>query len=40
MSESKVSLDPGGSKAPGGVVPNGSDPSEKQKHRVKKLLET
>ena len=42
MSESKVSLDPGGSSAPG--LPNGgngsSDPSEKQKHRVKKLLET
>ena len=46
MSESKVSLDPGGSNPSGVVVPNGgssnngSDPSEKQKHRVKKLLET
>ena len=45
MSESKVS-EPGSlpganPAAPGpGVVPNGNDPSEKQKHRVKKLLET
>ena len=46
MSESKVSEpgpNPGGKPAStggSGVVPNGNDPSEKQKHRVKKLLET
>ena len=40
MSESKVSEPGAGTVAAPGVGPNGSDPSEKQKHRVKKLLET